>query len=167
VWTLSPEQAEKMKSLDDESFKLALEHAFGSWLGAITHVGKRDVYPLILLQAKQQTYHRMALLGNASHTIHPIAGQGFNLGLRDVEVLSTLIAQALKNEQDIGNFALLQCYQQNRSKDQGEVIQLTDALVTLFANDLPPLVAGRNMALLAMNFFKPLKSALVTKTMGY
>jgi len=167
VWTLSPEQAKRIQSLNDEAFKVELEQAFGSWLGAITQVGKRDVYPLILLQATQQTYHRMALVGNASHTIHPIAGQGFNLGLRDVEFLANLLAQALKNEQDIGNFALLQCYEQNRSTDQREVIQLTDALVTLFANDLPPLVAGRNIALTAMNFFKPLKSVLVNKTMGY
>jgi 2-octaprenyl-6-methoxyphenol hydroxylase len=167
VWTLSPEQAERLQSLDDALFKLELADAFGSWLGAITHVGKRDVYPLVLLQATQQTYHRMALLGNASHTIHPIAGQGFNLGLRDVEVLTNLLSEALKHQQDIGNFALLQGYEQNRSKDQHEVIELTDALVTLFANDLPPLVAGRNVALSAMNFFKPLKSVLVNKTMGY
>jgi 2-octaprenyl-6-methoxyphenol hydroxylase len=167
VWTLSPEQAKRIQSLNDEAFKVELERAFGSWLGAITQVGKRDVYPLILLQAKQQTYHRMALVGNASHTIHPIAGQGFNLGLRDIAFLAKLLAQALKNKQDIGNFALLQCYEQNRTKDQREVIQLTDALVTLFANDLPPLVTGRNIALTAMNFFKPLKSALVNKTMGY
>jgi len=167
VWTLSPDEAKRLALLDDDTFKVELEQAFGSWLGTITKVGKRDVYPLVLLQAKQQSYHRMALVGNASHTIHPIAGQGFNLGLRDVEVLADLIAKALVNNQDIGSFALLQHYQRNRVQDQTEVIQLTDALVTLFANDLPPLVAGRNTALSAMNFFKPLKSALVKKTMGY
>jgi len=167
VWSLSPEQAKRIQSLDDDAFKLELTAAFGSWLGDITYAGKRDVYPLVLLQATQQTYHRMALVGNASHTIHPIAGQGFNLGLRDVEVLANLVSKALKNNQDIGSFALLQNYQDNRIKDQKEVIQLTDSLVTLFANDLPPLVAGRNIALSAMNFFKPLKSALVNKTMGY
>ncbi len=167
VWTLSPEQTKRIQSLSDDVFKLELERAFGSWLGAITQVGQRDVYPLVLLQAKQQTYHRMALVGNASHTIHPIAGQGFNLGLRDVEFLTNLLDEALKNEQDIGNFSLLQRYEQSRSKDQREVIQLTDALVTLFSNELPPLVVGRNVALSAMNFFKPLKKALVNKTMGY
>lgn len=167
VWTMTPEQAQQISQLDDEAFKIALEQSFGSYLGAISHVGKRDTYPLVLLQAQQQTYHRMALIGNASHTIHPIAGQGFNLGLRDVQVMSELIAAALDKKKDIGNFALLHNYQLNRTKDQGEVIQLTDSLVTLFANDLPPLVIGRNIGLQALNIISPLKKALVKKTMGY
>ena len=167
VWTMTPEQAEDIKSLSDDAFKVELERAFGSYLGAITHVGKRDTYPLVLLQAQQQSYHRMALVGNASHTIHPIAGQGFNLGLRDVEFMAELVKKALAAEQDIGNFGLLHAYQMNRAKDQRQVIQLTDSLVTLFANDLPPLVLGRNMALQALNFITPLKDALVKKTMGY
>ncbi len=167
VWTMTPSQAEEITALSDDDFKVELERAFGSYLGAITHVGKRDVYPLVLLQAQQQTYHRMALLGNASHTIHPIAGQGFNLGLRDVEVMANLIRNALSAGQDIGNFALLHEYQLNRTKDQQQVIQLTDSLVTLFANDLPPLVVGRNIGLQALNMMSPLKDALVKKTMGY
>jgi 2-octaprenyl-6-methoxyphenol hydroxylase len=109
----------------------------------------------------------MALVGNASHTIHPIAGQGFNLGLRDVSVMTDLVKDALAADQDIGNFALLHAYQINRAKDQQQVIQLTDSLVTLFANDLPPLVIGRNIGLQALNVIAPLKNALVKKTMGY
>jgi 2-octaprenyl-6-methoxyphenol hydroxylase len=167
VWTMTPSQAEEIKQLSDDAFKVELERAFGSYLGAITHVGKRDIYPLVLLQAQQQTYHRMALVGNASHTIHPIAGQGFNLGLRDVEVMADLVKNALAAGQDIGNFSLLHSYQMNRSKDQQQVIQLTDSLVTLFANDLPPLVVGRNIGLQALNIMSPLKDALVKKTMGY
>lgn len=167
VWTMTPAQAEEIKQLSDDAFKVELERAFGSYLGAITHVGKRDVYPLVLLQAQQQTYHRMALLGNASHTIHPIAGQGFNLGLRDVEVMADLVKKALAAGQDIGNLALLHEYQMNRIKDQQQVIQLTDSLVTLFANDLPPLVVGRNIGLQTLNMMSPLKNALVKKTMGY
>jgi len=167
VWTMTPSQAEEIKQLSDDAFKVELERAFGSYLGAITHVGKRDIYPLVLLQAQQQTYHRMALVGNASHTIHPIAGQGFNLGLRDVEVMADLVKNALAAGQDIGNFALLHSYQMNRSKDQQQVIQLTDSLVTLFANNLAPLVIGRNLGLQALNVISPLKNALVKKTMGY
>jgi 2-octaprenyl-6-methoxyphenol hydroxylase len=167
VWTMTPNQAEEIKNLSDDAFKVELERAFGSYLGSIIHVGKRDTYPLVLLQAQQQIYHRMALVGNASHTIHPIAGQGFNLGLRDVQVMARLVEQALVNKEDIGNFSLLHAYQTNRSKDQGEVIQLTDSLVTLFANDLPPLVVGRNIGLQALNIISPLKNALVKKTMGY
>ncbi|TWX69710.1 2-octaprenyl-6-methoxyphenyl hydroxylase [Colwellia demingiae] len=167
VWTMTPEQAAETKHLSDDDFKVELERAFGSYLGAITHVGKRDTYPLVLLQAQQQTYHRMALVGNASHTIHPIAGQGFNLGLRDVAVMADLVKNALAAGEDIGNFALLHSYQMNRAKDQQQVIQLTDSLVTLFANDLPPLVVGRNIGLQALNVISPLKDALVKKTMGY
>jgi 2-octaprenyl-6-methoxyphenol hydroxylase len=167
VWTLSPEQSEQLLSLSDDEFSRQLEEAFGSWLGEITQVGKRDVYPLALLQAKQQAYHRMALIGNASHTIHPIAGQGFNLGLRDVQSMACLIKSQLKNQLDIGSFALLTEYSQKREQDQKQIISLTDSLVTLFANNLPPLVAGRNTGLKIMNYFKPLKSSLVNKLMGY
>jgi 2-octaprenyl-6-methoxyphenol hydroxylase len=77
------------------------------------------------------------------------------------------VAKALDNGEDIGSFSLLHTYQKNRSKDQSDVIQLTDSLVTLFANDLPPLVVGRNVGLQALNFMSPFKNALVKKTMGY
>jgi 2-octaprenyl-6-methoxyphenol hydroxylase len=167
VWTMTPAQAEQIKLLNDEEFKIELERAFGSFLGEITHVGKRDTYPLVLLQAQRQTFHRMALVGNASHTIHPIAGQGFNLGLRDVEVMAELIEKALATEGDIGSFSLLHHYQVNRAKDQQQIIKLTDSLVTLFANDLSPLVIGRNLGLQALNIISPFKNALVKKTMGY
>ena len=167
VWTMSAEQSEQLLSLNDDEFSEQLEWAFGSWLGAITQVGKRDVYPLILLQAKQQTYHRLALIGNASHTIHPIAGQGFNLGLRDVELMASLIAKQLQNQADIGSFTLLNEYSLKRAQDQKQIITLTDSLVTLFSNQLPPLVAGRNTGLKIMNYFKPLKQTLVNKLMGY
>lgn len=174
VWTMSPEQSQEILALTNDEFKQQLELAFGSWLGAITHVGKRDVYPLVLLQASQQTYHRMALIGNASHTIHPIAGQGFNLGLRDVKQMSALIETCLNDkalndcsDTDIGSFTLLNEYAQKRQQDQKQVIELTDSLVTLFANDLLPLAAGRNVGLKVMNYLSPLKSSLVKKLMGY
>jgi len=167
VWTMPPEQGEEILALNDNDFKQQLELAFGSWLGAITHVGKRDIYPLVLLQAEQQTYHRMALIGNASHTIHPIAGQGFNLGLRDVQQMSALIEKGLNERADIGSFALLNEYAQKRQLDQKQVIELTDSLVTLFANDLLPLVVGRNVGLKVMNYLSPLKNTLVKKLMGY
>ncbi len=169
VWTMSPEQSKEILALNDNEFKQKLELAFGSWLGAIIQVGKRDVYPLVLLQAQQQTYHRMALVGNASHTIHPIAGQGFNLGLRDVQQMSALVEKALNEgtDTDIGSFTLLNEYAQKRQQDQKQVIELTDSLVTLFANDLLPLVTGRNVGLKVMNYLSPLKSTLVNKLMGY
>jgi len=167
VWTLPPEQAQKIANLSDNEFAQQLEQNFGTWLGKITYVGKRGVYPLALIQAKQQTHHRMALIGNASHTIHPIAGQGFNLGLRDVKQMAKLIVAELANNNDIGSLAMLNKYSALRAKDLAQVITLTDSLVTLFSNQLPPLVAGRNIGLKVLNYVKPLKNALVKKTMGY
>ncbi|WP_245807550.1 2-octaprenyl-6-methoxyphenyl hydroxylase [Cognaticolwellia beringensis] len=167
VWTLTPELAEKMLNLSDNEFSQQLEQAFGHWLGNITQVGKRVIYPLKLVQASEQVYHRMALIGNASHTIHPIAGQGFNLGLRDVSEMTEVVKKALAQQQDIGTFASLMQYGKARQQDQKQVISLTDSLVTLFSNQLPPLVAGRNIGLKVLNYFPTLKNALVKKTMGY
>jgi 2-octaprenyl-6-methoxyphenol hydroxylase len=167
VWTMTKEQAESLQTLNDKKFTQALEGAFGSYLGTISQVGKRETFPLRLLHATQQTAHRLALIGNASHTIHPIAGQGFNLSLRDVQVMAENISTALASKQDIGSFACLQAYQVNRQQDQHDIIELTDSLVTLFANDLPPLVAGRNIALHMLNSLPPFKKALMKKAMGY
>lgn len=167
VWTMPPQLAEQALALPDDEFAVQLEKSFGSWLGNITQVGKRAVYPLKLLQANEQVYHRMALIGNASHTIHPIAGQGFNLGLRDVSDMTRVIRIALANGQDIGLFANLMQYAKARQQDQKQVITLTDSLVTLFSNELPPLVAGRNIGLKVLNYLPSLKNALVKKTMGY
>ena len=167
VWTMQPEQSEALLALAEQEFKQQLENTFGHWLGAITFVGKCEVFPLALVQAEQQTYHRMALIGNASHTIHPIAGQGFNLGLRDVQQMRELIEQSLQTQKDIGRFSLLNAYAQMRQRDQKDIIELTDSLVTLFSNDHLPLVAGRNIGLKVMNYFAPLKKTLVHKLMGY
>jgi len=167
VWTLTPEMALQMKILDDDGFKKQLELSFGSWLGAITHVGKRDIYPLSLVQASEQVYHRMALIGNASHTIHPIAGQGFNLGVRDVVKMADIIKKSIESGNDIGQFSSLERYASERKTDHQQVISLTDSLVTLFSNDLMPLVIGRNIGLKVLNYISPIKKALVKKTMGY
>jgi len=167
VWTLPPEKAAQTCALTDEQFKTELQQAFGYWLGKITQVGQRNSFPLTLVQAESNIASRLALVGNASHTIHPIAGQGFNLGLRDVKQLASLIKHALATEQDIGLYSLLMAYQQHRQTDQQQIIQLTDSLVTIFSNQLPPLVLGRNIGLKALNYLKPLKAALASKTMGY
>jgi len=167
IWTMTPKQSEHLLSLNDDEFNYQLESAFGSWLGTIIEIGKRDIYPLVLLQAKQQTYHRLALIGNASHTIHPIAGQGFNLGLRDVQLMASLIEEQLQNQADIGSFTLLNEYSQKRAQDQKQIITLTDSLVTLFSNNLPPLVVGRNTGLKIINYLQPLKRTMVNKLMGY
>lgn len=167
VWTLTPEQADEMKLLTDEEFKITLERSFGSWLGSIEKVGKRHIYPLSLVQAQAQIHHRMVLIGNASHTIHPIAGQGFNLGLRDVQILAKTLEQALSQQEDMGAFNRLTEYALSRKKDHRHIIKLTDSLVTLFSNDLFPLVVGRNIGLKVLNYVPVIKNTFVNKTMGY
>ncbi|WP_206484074.1 2-octaprenyl-6-methoxyphenyl hydroxylase [Thalassotalea sp. G2M2-11] len=167
VWTVRPEQAQTLMSLSAAEFSHALTNAFGRWLGTVDKVGQRVVYPLHLVRAKEQVFHRMVLVGNASHTIHPIAGQGFNLGLRDVAALSHMIANQLADANDIGGFSNLAAYAEQRARDHQSVIDLTDSLVTLFSNELPPLVAGRNVGLKVLNYFTPLKNTFVNKTMGY
>ncbi|WP_448569131.1 2-octaprenyl-6-methoxyphenyl hydroxylase [Thalassotalea ganghwensis] len=167
VWTLPPSQAEKIKRLSASRFNQELNRAFGFWLGAIKKVGERHVYPLNLVQAQEQVNHRLVLIGNASHTIHPIAGQGFNLGLRDVADLVCAIEQALSDNRDIGQLSVLMAYAQKRQQDHRHIIQLTDSLVSIFSNHYDPLVIGRNIGLKVMNYVSPLKQRFVNKTMGY
>ena len=171
VWTLPPQQADHIRQLDDEAFKQQFESSFGSWLGEVEKVGKRHVFPLSLVQAEEQVYHRMALIGNASHTIHPIAGQGFNLGLRDIQQLRDMVENQLFNprqlNEDLFSFSLLMQYATQRKTDHQNIIKLTDSLVTLFSNDIAPLVLGRNIGLKVLNYLTPLKNIFVDKTMGY
>lgn len=172
VWTQPPEQAEAITKLSDADFTTQLQQAFGDYLGKITKVGKRSVYPLILMQAERNSYHRMALIGNASHAIHPIAGQGFNLGLRDVKKIAELVAQTWQQsdaepQADIGALSLLQQYENDRKQDQSRIINVTDSLVHIFSNQYWPLVLGRNIGLKAMNYLSPLKHRLAKVMMGY
>lgn len=167
VWTLSPSQAQDIMALSDNAFKREVVNAFGAWLGDVQHVGKRAAFPLVLVRANDQVFHRTVLVGNASHTIHPIAGQGFNLGLRDVRELAIALHKQLNQGLDIGNLAQLMSYAQKRLEDHRSVIQITDSLVTLFSNQLPPLVVGRNVGLKVMNYCSSLKNTFVDKTMGY
>lgn len=167
VWTLTPEQADEFALFDDNDFKRTLTEQFGLYQGQVLDVSKRVKFPLSLIQAEHNSYHRMMLVGNSSHTIHPIAGQGFNLGVRDVIELNKLLADALAEKEDIGQFSLLNQYDVNRKQDQSNVIELTDSLVTLFSNDLWPLSFGRTAGLKVMNYLSPLKQSFVDKTMGY
>ncbi|WP_087023826.1 2-octaprenyl-6-methoxyphenyl hydroxylase [Thaumasiovibrio subtropicus] len=162
VWCLRPEQAAQMAALDDGAFLAALQRAFGWRLGALTQVGKRDCYPLLLRQRQSVIAHRAVVIGNAAQSLHPIAGQGFNLGLRDV---AELVAQISASD-DPGAPHVLQQYQANRQADRQATIALTSGLVALFSNCALPLVAGRNLGLMAMGQCRALQSPLVKHTMG-
>ncbi|MGQ9453415.1 MULTISPECIES: 2-octaprenyl-6-methoxyphenyl hydroxylase [Leclercia] len=167
VWCHPLEKAEEVQGWSDERFCVELQKAFGWRLGRITHAGKRSVYPLALTTASQSVSHRVALVGNAAQTLHPIAGQGFNLGLRDVMSLAETLAQAFAQQQDCGAYSVLGQYQKRRQADKEATIGVTDGLVHLFANRWAPLVAGRNLGLMAMELFIPARDVLAQRTLGW
>lgn len=145
VWCHAREDRERVDAWDDARFISELQQAFGWRLGRILKAGKRHSYPLGLLTANRHVSHRLALVGNAAQTLHPIAGQGFNLGLRDVMSLAETLAEAAHSGEDAGGYALLSRYQQRRQGDQQATVGVTDGLIRLFANRYGPLVVGRNL----------------------
>lgn len=167
MWCHPQSRRDEVLSWSDERFCQQLQQAFGWRLGRITHAGKRSVYPLALTTAIRSVSHRLALVGNAAQTLHPIAGQGFNLGLRDVMSLAELLADAHGLGEDVGNYSLLCRYQARRADDKAATIGVTDGLVHLFANRWAPLVAGRNVGLMAMELFTPARDALAQRTLGW
>lgn len=167
VWCHPQDKAEEVKAWSDERFCTELQKAFGWRLGRIIHAGKRTVYPLSLTTASQSISHRLALVGNAAQTLHPIAGQGFNLGLRDVMSLAESLAQAWGEQKDCGAYSVLSHYQKRRQADKEATIGVTDGLVHLFANRWAPLVAGRNLGLMAMELFIPARDVLAQRTLGW
>ncbi|WP_107850504.1 2-octaprenyl-6-methoxyphenyl hydroxylase [Oceanimonas marisflavi] len=166
VWCVSPGRAGQLMALDDAAFLTALQRQFGYRLGKLVRTGKRHCYPLVLDEAPRPWHHRVVLLGNAAHLLHPIAGQGFNLGLRDVASLTDHIGQALSEGRDIGSHAVLSAYGRSRLPDQAGMVGLTTALALLFSNNNPVLAAGRNLGLSAMAACAPLKSQLAWRAMG-
>ena len=167
VWCHPQEKADEVLGWTDDRFCNELQKAFGWRLGRITHAGKRAVYPLSLTTASQCISHRVALVGNAAQTLHPIAGQGFNLGLRDVMSLAESLAQAWSEQKDVGGYAVLSHYQNRRRADKEATIGVTDGLVHLFANRWGPLVTGRNLGLMAMELFIPARDVLAQRTLGW
>jgi 2-octaprenyl-6-methoxyphenol hydroxylase len=166
VWTRAPKDAERILSLDDAAFLKELQAEFGMRLGRFTKVGARAAHPLRLVQAREQVRHRLALIGNAAHTLHPIAGQGFNLGLRDVAALAQVLADAVKSQHDIGGLEVLDTYAQWRARDHRQVIGFTNTLVRTFSNRFPPLTLARNLGLLALDALPPVKHQLARHAMG-
>ncbi|NMH59167.1 2-octaprenyl-6-methoxyphenyl hydroxylase [Alteromonas ponticola] len=162
VWTIAEDQAEQLLSFSDKQFIDALQKAFGYRKGRILTVGKKDAFPLALRQADKLTRHRSVVVGNAAQTLHPIAGQGFNLGVRDAVTL----VDALKSVTDPGEFDVLNAYQQARRADRSATIGITDSLVTLFSNQLLPLQTARNLGLLSMNVSHAIQALFVKQTTG-
>lgn len=163
VWTVRSGVAQQVMDYSEAEFRQAVQERFGFRLGAFRRVGARQAYPLALTRAREHVRPRVALIGNAAHTLHPVAGQGFNLGMRDVAVLAELLAEA---SADVGDWALLQRYARWRERDQRTMIAFTDSLVRVFTNPLPGIGLARDLGLLAVDLVPPLKSLLTRHTMG-
>ena len=163
VWTLAPESARRALALDDGDFLAELQEVFGLRLGRFTRVGRRQSYPLALTRAKRLTAPRAAILGNAAQALHPVAGQGFNLALRDVAMLAELIAGA---EGDPGAAPLLEHYATWRQPDRDAVIRFTDLLVRGFGLPLAPIRHARGGGLLVFDLLRPVKHEFARRTMG-
>ncbi len=166
VWTVHSDQSEAILELDDTEFLQRLQERFGYRLGRFTRVGARHAFPLQLLQAKESVRSRLALMGNAVHTLHPIAGQGFNLGLRDVATLVDVVLDAYNNGRDFGELDVLQRYADWRQGDQQRVALFTDSMVHLFGQSLPPVTWLRDAGMLAMDVCPPAKRWFGRMTMG-
>ncbi|CCP01985.1 2-octaprenyl-6-methoxyphenol hydroxylase [Erwinia amylovora Ea644] len=167
VWCHPLAEKTVVDSWSDEEFLARLQRAFGWRLGRMTRVGQRHSYPLQLQTATRHVSHRLALVGNAAQTLHPIAGQGFNLGMRDVMSLAETLARSWRSGQGVGDYATLQHYQQRRQPDAQATIGMTDGLVRIFANRYAPLVIGRNLGLMAMDSMPPLRNLLAERTLGW
>lgn len=162
VWTVKAGEEKTLLTLPEEAFLKQLQHDFGYRAGRFIRVGERNSYPLILMQADMPVQPRIVFIGNAAHSLHPIAGQGFNLGLRDVAVLAEHIFDA----EDCGHAELLHRYQQQRQHDQDQVVKSTDQLVRLFSNDIPFLGHVRGAGLTLMDTMPVMKHWLAQKSMG-
>ncbi|TAN48915.1 MAG: 2-octaprenyl-6-methoxyphenyl hydroxylase [Methylococcaceae bacterium] len=163
VWTRKPEQAETLLGLSESRFTEELQQAFGHWLGRLTLCAPRRAFPLRLIRAERLTAPRAALIGNAAHQLHPIAGQGFNLGLRDAMRLAELLAAA---QGDAGSPALLQQYAADRGKDHDRVIGFTDSMVKWFSNEQPVATVARNIGMLLLDHIPVAKHFLARQAMG-
>ena len=164
VWTLAPEAARRALGLDDRAFLAELQAAFGLRLGRFTRVGKRQGYPLALTESERLTAPRAVILGNAAQTLHPVAGQGFNLALRDVAMLAELLAEA--GDGDPGAAPLLERYAAWRTPDRRAVIRFTDALVRGFGLPFAPVRHARGQGLVLFDLLRPVKHEFARRTMG-
>lgn len=166
VWTLPPEQAEHLQACPPEEFLRRLQDRFGYRLGRMLQVGERHCYPLSLMQSSEQVRQGVVVMGNAAHALHPVAGQGFNLALRDVAELSAVLAQGIAGGQSVGDLALLQRYLQRQQSDQDRTIQFSHRLPGLFMHGDPILGLARDLALSGLDILPPLKREFVRHAAG-
>ena len=166
VLTLAPAMAQSAMAWSDREFLAEVQRRFGFRLGRFLKVGRRVPYPLSMSRATQTSKGRCVIIGNAAQGLHPVAGMGFNLGLRDVASLAELIADRGQSDSDPGSPRLLAEYDAWRAADRRGVIAFTDGLVRVFANPLRGVQRLRNLGLLAFDLLPPAKAALSRLSTG-
>jgi len=157
VWTESRDAAPAYLELGDQDFLAAIRARFGDQLGNVSLAGPRWSYPLAFHLAQSFVAPRLALIGDAAHAIHPIAGQGYNLGVKDIAALAETLVDARDLGLDIGSVSTLENYQRWRRFDSSVLALGGDALVKLFSNDFPPLRLARDVGMGAVNAVAPLR----------
>ncbi|MWV10536.1 2-octaprenyl-6-methoxyphenyl hydroxylase [Pseudomonas sp. R-28-1W-6] len=163
VWTRPGHDAARLQALDERTFLAELQQAFGYRLGALRQVGARHVYPLALVEAQEQVRPHLVVLGNAAHSLHPVAGQGYNLSLRDTLALADCL---LASAAPLGDFATLQRYRSRQQQDQALTVGFSDQVTRLFGRNEPLLVAGRTLGLLGLDLLPPAKHWFARQAMG-
>ena len=166
VWSEKTQMAEAIHGLDDADYIAALKPRFGSFLGDIKLAGKRFTYPLNLTIANHFIGPRMALIGDAAHGVHPIAGQGLNAGLRDIGALAEVLTEAKWRGEDAGSSLVLERYQQWRRFDTATLVASTDMVNKLFSNDNPLLRAGRDLGMGLINTLPGLRRGFMREAAG-
>ncbi|MCS6948500.1 MAG: 2-octaprenyl-6-methoxyphenyl hydroxylase, partial [Steroidobacteraceae bacterium] len=164
VWALEPAHAERRLRAADEEFLRALQREFGWRAGRFERVGRRAAYPLALQRATSSAARRCVLIGNAAQALHPIAGQGFNLGMRDAALLAEIV---LESRADCGAPAALERFEDARRADRAGVVRFTDGLVRLFADARPGMGLARSAGLLLFDLLPPAKAALARLSWGW
>ncbi|NOY15947.1 MAG: 2-octaprenyl-6-methoxyphenyl hydroxylase [Gammaproteobacteria bacterium] len=166
VWAVNHEDVEGLIALPEDQFLGRLQQQFGDRLGRLSRAGKRYTFPLARSRVEAYTGRRVVLVGNAAHTVHPVAAQGFNLGLRDVAWLAEVLAFACGRQQDPGSSDILQQYEKIRDRDTQQVTGFTHGMIKIFTSRLMPVIAARNLGLLVTDMFPELKQVLLKRTMG-
>ena len=166
VWTERSVLALEYMALDEAAFLQEVRRRFGDWLGDLELAGPRFSYPLGLMHASRYTDRRLALISEAAHAIHPIAGQGLNLGIRDVAALAEAIVDAVRLGLEPGDSTVLARYEAWRRIDNTTLVAVTDLLNRLFSNDVPPIRAARDLGLAAVGKVPPLKRLFMRHAMG-
>lgn len=163
VWTKPSSVAEQVKNLSEDAFLQRLQSRFGQWLGELSLAGSCQMFPLSLSHVPQNISNRVVLIGNAAHQLHPVAGQGFNLGLRDAAMLAGVIISAQKDEEldDV-----LEVYARHRKTDQALITGFTDSVIKLFSTDNAALSVMRNSGLLMLDNIPLLKNEFARQAMG-